>query len=263
MDFTLDVWISLIDAFISRNYKFYGVSEFIANKPEGSTVILRHDVDSRPDRSLAFARHLSARNIEGTFYFRIIKGSYNEKIITEIHSMGHEIGYHYEDIDLIGRKCYNRPEADILREAIESFGNNLDKIRSLVPVTSICMHGSPMSKFDNKLLWKYYDYRNFGIIGEPYFDIDFSKVAYYTDTGRMWDGDSFSIRDRTDAHIADFKKYHSTKDIINALNSGLFPEQSMLTFHPQRWTNEPLSWIKELIWQNMKNSIKRLIIKMF
>jgi hypothetical protein len=58
------------------------------------------------------------------------------------------------------------------------------------------MHGSPMSKYDNRLLWIKYDYRAYGIIGEPYFDVDFSGAAYYTDTGRMWKGDNVSIRDR-------------------------------------------------------------------
>ena len=58
------------------------------------------------------------------------------------------------------------------------------------------MHGSPMSPYDNRLLWTKYDYRDYGIIGEPYFDVDFSEVAYYTDTGRRWDGDSVSVRDK-------------------------------------------------------------------
>ncbi len=58
------------------------------------------------------------------------------------------------------------------------------------------MYGSPLSKYDNKLLWKYYNYKDFGIIGEPYFDVDFSKVLYLTDTGRRWNGDRVSIRDK-------------------------------------------------------------------
>lgn len=44
---------------------------------------------------------------------------------------------------------------------------------------------------------KYYDYRNYGIIAEPYFDLDFSKVLYLTDTGRRWDGNKVSMRDRS------------------------------------------------------------------
>jgi hypothetical protein len=46
------------------------------------------------------------------------------------------------------------------------------------------MHGSPRSKFDNKELWSKYNYRDLGIIGEPFFDIDFDDFFYLTDTGR-------------------------------------------------------------------------------
>ena len=58
------------------------------------------------------------------------------------------------------------------------------------------MHDSPLSKYDNRLLWKYYNYRDYGIIGEPYFDIDFNDVFYLTDTGRRWDGEKVSVRDK-------------------------------------------------------------------
>lgn len=53
-----------------------------------------------------------------------------------------------------------------------------------------------MSRWDSRLLWKYYDYHDFGIIGEPYFDVDFNEVFYLTDTGRRRDGDSVNIRDK-------------------------------------------------------------------
>jgi hypothetical protein len=58
------------------------------------------------------------------------------------------------------------------------------------------MHGSPLSRWDSRLLWSRYDYREFGIIGEPYFDVDFDEVLYLTDTGRRWDGERFSVRDK-------------------------------------------------------------------
>ena len=57
---------------------------------------------------------------------------------------------------------------------------------TLSPVKTICMHGSPLSKWDNRDLWKRYNYRDFGIIAEPYFDLDFDEVFYITDTGRSW-----------------------------------------------------------------------------
>ena len=31
----------------------------------------------------------------------------------------------------------------------------------------------------------------------------------------------------------------------------------MLTVHPRRWHDRPLPWMKELVWQNVKNVVKR------
>src|SRR5690625_1952760 len=50
-------------------------------------------------------------------------------------------------------------------------------------------------------LWKWYSYRDYGIIAEPYFDLDFSKVLYLTETGRRWNGDKVSVRDSADGSI--------------------------------------------------------------
>jgi hypothetical protein len=38
------------------------------------------------------------------------------------------------------------------------------------------MHGSPRSKYDNKDVWKKYDYKKYEIKIEPYFDIDFNQM---------------------------------------------------------------------------------------
>jgi len=35
----------------------------------------------------------------------------------------------------------------------------------------------------------------------------------------------------------------------------------MITVHPQRWTNKPLPWLKELLLQEAKNEVKRFIVK--
>jgi len=58
------------------------------------------------------------------------------------------------------------------------------------------MHGSPLSKYDNRDIWGKYNYKSLGITAEPYFDLDFNDVFYITDTGRKWDGASVSIRDK-------------------------------------------------------------------
>ena len=54
-------------------------------------------------------------------------------------------------------------------------------------------------------------------------------------------------------------RFRSTWDIIDAAEKGLLPDKIMLTTHPQRWTDRPLPWVKELVWQNVKNVVKRYI----
>jgi hypothetical protein len=120
------------------------------------------------------------------------------------------------------------------------------------------MHGSPLSKYDSKDLWNVFDYKKFNLIGEPYFDTNFNKVLYLTDTGRTWNNRKFSVRDHIET---DYKfKFKSTNEIIEALNNNNLPDQIMFTFHPQRWTNNPISWTKELLVQNFKNQIKKLLV---
>ena len=52
----------------------------------------------------------------------------------------------------------------------------------------------------------YHDYHNFGIVGEPYFDIDFNEVLYLTVTGRRCDEDFFNIIDKPIGGIKNWQK---------------------------------------------------------
>ena len=115
-----------------------------------------------------------------------------------------------------------------------------------------------MSKYDSNDLWTTHKYGDFDIIGEPYFDVNFEKVMYITDTGRSWNNKKFSIRDKVKTPF-DYKFRH-TDDIILALSLGNLPDQIMINFHPQRWTNNPILWLQELVFQNLKNIIKKIII---
>jgi hypothetical protein len=121
------------------------------------------------------------------------------------------------------------------------------------------MHGSPVSRWDNRSLWEHYDYHEFGIIGEPYFDVNFNKVLYLTDTGRRWDGIDFNVRDKVKSR---FKcNLQTTNDIMDALSHNGLPHQVMLNIHPQRWHDRFTPWVKELIWQNTKNIGKRFLVR--
>ncbi len=196
LDFTLKTYCQLLNTLRDQGFSFCRFKDYVLN-PEGKTIIIRHDVDKLPYNSLQFAKIQTENGIKGTYYFRIIPGSFDEKIIKEIFSLGHEIGYHYEDMDRCAVRGVRYEEEELAKIAIKSFAMNLEKLRKIVPVKTICMHGSPLSRWDSRLLWKYYDYHDFGIVGEPYFDLNFDEVLYLTDTGRRWDGDSFNIRDKS------------------------------------------------------------------
>ena len=48
---------------------------------------------------------------------------------------------------------------------------------------------------------------------------------------------------------------------MDAIEKNQLPDQLMMTTHPQRWTNKRLAWWKELVMQNTKNIVKRILIK--
>lgn len=246
MDFTLDSYTFLLDNLILQNYSFLTYADFLTD-PAKKSVVLRHDVDARKLNSLEFARIQQQKGVRGTYYFRMVPQSYDEAVIREIASMGHEIGYHYETMET------SKGNVD---RAHDEFCRNLENLRKITPIHTICMHGSPRSLYDNKEIWKKYDYRVLGIIGEPYFDTDFTKVGYLTDTGRKWNGSGVSVRDKVSgSFVFDFR---STFDIIKHITS--LPDQMMFTFHPQRWTNNPAKWTQELIFQKIKNIVKKHLI---
>jgi hypothetical protein len=247
MDFTVTKYNTLLESLMTQSYNFQTFDDFI-NNPQHRSIVLRHDVDLMPYNSLKFARIQAKQNIKGVYYFRAVPQSWDIKVIKEIASMGHEIGYHYE--------CLTTCNGD-LKKGIEDFEKNLRALRELAPVSTICMHGSPMSKYDSKDLWKTYDYRDYGIIGEPYFDVNFKEVFYLTDTGRKWDGEKVSVRDKVGLSFS--QSFHSSDDIIAAAHANRLPDQIMFTFHPQRWNDDKLMWAKEFVLQNVKNLVKRVL----
>lgn len=245
-DFSIAVYKILLKELSKSTTLFLTFEEFIKH-PDLNGYILRHDVDLLPENSLRFAKIQSSSGIKGVYYFRAVPESWDEKVICEIRDLGHEIGYHYE--------CLTTTNGN-LEKGIADFEKNLEALRKLAPVSTICMHGSPMSKWDSKDLWKKYNYQDYGIIGEPYFDVDFQKVFYLTDTGRRWDGDKVSVRDRVASGFN--LSFHSTNQIIEAAKQNQLPQQIMFTFHPQRWNDNVFLWSKELVSQNMKNIVKKL-----
>ena len=116
-------------------------------------------------------------------------------------------------------------------------------------------HGSPMSKYDSKDIWKEFNYKDYGIIGEPYFDVNFNEVMYLTDTGRTWKNQKISIRDHVDSRFS--FDISSSNDLIQKLKKEVLPDQIMFNFHPQRWTNNPYFGVRNWFSKTLKIKLKR------
>jgi hypothetical protein len=256
IDFTLTTYNNLLSSLKNCGYSFQSYKEFI-QFPENKTIILRHDVDRLPEYSLETAQIEHSLGITGSYYFRALPVSFNEEIIKKIGSFGHEIGYHYEDLAL----CHGD-----IQKAYSSFCRNLEKLRMLQPVVTITMHGSPVSKWDNRDLWNYYNYKELGLLGEPYFDLDFKRILQLTDTGRHWNNFKLNVRDKSMKYSPDNKhekfQFHSTGEIIDMAKANKLPLIIMMSTHPQRWTNNMFSWTNELLFQSIKNIVKRRIVSL-
>jgi hypothetical protein len=245
MDFTLKVYRELLQELKSQDYQFQTFRDFLKT-PSNKAIILRHDVDARNLNSLRFAQIQHEMGIQGTYYFRMVSGSFDPEVIQKMVEMGHEVGYHYEDMDFAN----GDPKL-----AIEYFKKHVQLLREHAQIDTLCMHGSPQSKYDNKDVWKYFKYQDFGFKGEPYFDLNFNDVFYLTDTGMMWDGFKVSVRDKVKSTVQ-WPTFHSTHEIIEAIANNQFPPRAMLNFHPQRWTDNKLMWLSEYVKQKIKNEIK-------
>jgi len=293
IDFTLNIYRRLLFALQQAGYAFYTFEQWCDGKAQGRYVIMRHDVDLKADHSLATANIEASMGIRASYYFRVVPQSNQPPVIRAIAALGHEIGYHYEDLSLMNGDA---------EKALEHFNLQLDYFRQFYPVRTICMHGSPKSKWDNRDLWKTCNYRDFGIIGEPYFDfLSYdsmlgTKTSYFTDTARMWDGDKYNVRDkiqlsdnseqlsvlsneynlsdnmesRNETKVAQdqavngvnqsaIQRIHTTYDFIEWLKRMPPENVMMITTHPQRWTDNGLEWFTELIMQRLKNFVKRLL----
>lgn len=247
-DFTVKTYSELLSALIKTGYQFQTFRDYLLS-PQDKVVILRHDVDSWPANARQMAEIEASHNTDATYYFRRSMLSFDERVLKRIIELGHEIGYHYEDL----AAC----NGDIVA-AIKRFQKNLEFYRQFYPITTIAMHGRPLSKWDSKDLWTRYRYQDFSIIGEPYLDLDFIKVLYLTDTGNCWDGDKYCVRD----HVKSSYKFniHSTWDLIEHIENNLLPDQIMLNVHPARWNDNLIKWwIRYYILTLPKFQLKKMI----
>ncbi len=249
IDFTLKAYEKLCQTVKKTGHESVTVHKYITDCADlRKVIVFRHDVDRSPMRALHLAQLEHDCGIKSTYYFRSKKSVFIPDIIHQIAQLGHEIGYHYETL----AEC----KGDY-QKAIALFAEELSMFQKIYPVTTISMHGRPLSKFDNRDLWKKYDFRDHGLIGECYLSIDYDKVLYLSDTGRTWHPTRYNVRDQVKGQV--LPELETTEDLIQFIQKGIKQPLCLLT-HPNRWTDSSLIWGKEWLVDQCLNQVKRLLI---
>lgn len=249
-EFTFKSIRAVYEEFLKNGYEVISFLEYLKNSNREKVMILRHDVDRFPKQSLKMAKLEHELGVTATYYFRTRKTTYKPDIINEIKNMGHEIGYHYENLT----DCNGNYE-----KSIEEFEQHLNSLREYYPIETICMHGSPMSKWDNKDVWKKYNYKKYGIIAATSFDIDYDKFFYITDNGWGWNNFKVSVRDKVKTKFD--IPIENTDHLIQLIADGKLPNYVMINAHPDTFFDDYFSWFLNKSMIKSKNIVKKQIVR--
>ncbi len=226
-DLTFSRYGDLLCALRTAGFRVNGIADWLQGEPASQGVILRHDVDRRVSKAVAMAHLEAEMGIRSTYYFRCGERGFPSGAIREVDGLGHEVGYHYETLS----QCDGES-----RRALERFSTNLQRFRSIAPCKTICAHGSPLSRHDNRELFRDIALGDYGLIGDALSSFTAAPVQYLTDTGGRFSAatgpgnlrDGFPGRMHPNPRVA-----RSVSELIEFATSrrGVF----YLNIHPERW----------------------------
>jgi hypothetical protein len=234
LDFTLEAYERILKAGLEARYAMYPVSDWHdLPKDKRRGIMLRHDVDRRPQNALEMARAENRLGIRSTYYFRILPCAFVPDIISAIRGLGHEIGYHYEDWHLAKRDP---------QKAIALFEEHLAKIRQHAPVRSIAMHGSPLSRENNMTIWQHHEFVGYGV-NDAVLSFDYTDYVFFTDSGRTFGRSGANLRD----YLGDAGSVPEVRSSaqLAAWLARRPAERIQISVHPERWNEPGLAWMRQ------------------
>jgi hypothetical protein len=278
MLFTFKSYRQLLDAIIKAGYAIHGIERILIDRregavPEGKYVSIRHDVDYYPSRALILATIESEKKISTTYYIRRRFFDSDIDLVRRIAALGHQIGYHYEEVDTHQKA----PNLQVGRDAAGFFiGSLLDIDKLGFPIRTICAHGNPLTDVDNRQVVhllrdeNYIDRLAFTydrdqvkakvsdrLVGDASIDItgdDFD--LYIPDTGRF--NPKYNLKDRIDdCPISGLSGLNDFQRILSDQSN----RRIYMNMHPDRWSGDPATWLFDFTLDTAKNMIKKLIGK--
>jgi len=251
LDFTIEKYTDLCEAIAFSGYTPLTVRAYLETRDLPSKlIVMRHDVDTSPKNEPMTALVENDFGISATYYFRYKGGVFRPDVMRKIAAMGHEIGYHYETLD--------RAKGDS-EKALEMFKHELAAFREVADVRTISMHGNPLTRWDNRNLWRKHDFRDFGVLGEAY--LSFRDILYLSDTGRTWSPahkvkDVLPLDANSEGQRLTAREVYSTDDVIKLVETGQHDRLYLLT-HAGRWGTSTFDWVVSLLQDSAVNIVKR------
>lgn len=259
-EFSFEAYGELLDVIHAAGYEtlsvrsyIEGVDDAVGADSTGRTdlperfVVIRHDVDRKAENALGMARLEVAHDAESTYYFRVPE-TFRPPLIRRVEALGHEVGYHYEDLD--------RADGDV-ELARRSFEDNLRQFRAVCDVDTVCMHGNPLTPHDNRDMWDdASDLETYRLLGEAYLSMDFDDVTYFSDTGRTWRDGPLKVKDHTMGEGEKSVSADSTGDLVDLFAAGAV-DRACLLVHPDRWADTYPEHLTNQLRDGAVNVVKR------
>lgn len=139
-DFNYKHYEAIIKKALEMRYKIVNFREVDEFYDSERLLLLRHDIEEKPERALRIAEVEHSLGVHSTFFVRIHSNDYNPfgfKSIGELKkilSLGHEIGLHYETLEL-ARVLKVDPLALFIQDK-SALENSLD-----IKIESVSEHG--------------------------------------------------------------------------------------------------------------------------
>lgn len=249
MSFWRNEYLTMLQDIQSEKKKIGSVSDFLCASNKEGWLILRHDVDRRPEKSCVLAELEHQHGVRSTYYFRVSRsGKFPSIAIEHIAGLGHEIGYHYEDL--------STAKGDVAI-ATHRFSQNLATLRTLANCTTVSMHGAPLSKHNNQDLMQFIDLASHDLLGDAVSTIAPYQPIYLTDTGGRWLAQASNLRDQVGLswpiealpnNRLLFRKYVAESD---------FP--LYISTHPERWNSHAFGYVRTKLVDTGVNMVKYLL----
>ena len=231
MSFWLDDYLEMLTAVRGAGRQPQTVADFLRS-PNPTAAILRHDVDRRPAQALRMAEAEARMGIHSTYFFRCdAAGRFPITACRRVADVGHEVGYHYEDL---ARRAGDRAEARA------DFREHLAALRAIVPCCTVSMHGSPLSRRDNGQLLEPSDLRDCKLLGDATASVQPHAPIYFTDAGGAWNNPRVNLRDRVGEMPADINPldWPALRACLAA-----HPDRPVyFNLHPERWSATALQF---------------------